>query len=354
MSFVPASRANYAPAKRPASAIRLIVVHVSEGTYEGAIAWFRNPRAHASANYVVGRDGSITQMVPTWDVAWHAGNGWVNRHSLGVEHEGYTGTVGTVTDAEYRSSAQLVATLLRRSLLPIDRRHVIGHAEVPDPLHPGLTGGYSHHTDPGRFWDWRRYLFYVRSYARGVTPPAPAFDVGTRGVAFGHEIAGPAYFEAVPTGEPADHVDMLVDGRVAETLRAPPFVLARGAWDTMLVPNGRHVLTAHAVAADGRTADSSVVVTVKNTPVRIKGVSLAEAQVVAGSVRWAATVTGAPAHVDFLVDGAVRATVTQKPYAFDWDTTRETNGLHTLLVRAVRSDGKTLASKTVVVAVANP
>jgi hypothetical protein len=224
---------------------------------------------------------------------------------------------------------------------------------VPDPFHPGLTGGYSHHTDPGRFWDWRRYLSYVRSYARGIAPAPPAFDVVTRGIAFGQELAGAARFEAAPAGEPADHVDMLIDGRVAETLRTPPFVLAGGAWDTMLVPNGRHVLTAHAVAADGRTADSSVVVTVKNVPVKIKGVSLADAQVVAGSVRWTATVTGAPAHVDFLVDGVVRATAKQRPYAVDWDTTGETNGLHTLLVRAVRSDGKTLASRTVVVAVAN-
>ena len=353
MSFVPANRANYAPAKRTAASVRLIVVHVTEGTSSGAIAWFRNPRARASANYVVGRDGAITQMVPNWDVAWHAGNGWVNRHSLGIEHEGYTGILGTLTDAEYRSSAQLVAGLLRRSLLPIDRRHVIGHNEVPDPFHPGLSGGYSHHTDPGRFWDWSRYLSYVRSYAHGSTPPARVFDVGTTGVAFGQTVAGAARIEAVPTGEAADHVDLLIDGRLAETLRIAPYVLADGAWDTTLVPNGRHVLTAHAVAVDGRRASSSIVLTVKNPVVKIKAVSLANAQIVTGSVRWAATIAGTPAQVEFLVDGAVRAALTQRPYAFDWDTTSETSGPHTLLVRALRSDDKILASRMLVVAVAN-
>jgi hypothetical protein len=353
VSFVPANRANYAPAKRHASAIRMIVVHVSEGTYRGTISWFRNPRAHASANYVVGRDGAITQMVPNWDIAWHAGNGWVNRHSVGIEHEGYTATLGTFTDAEYRSSAQLAAALLRRSLLPIDRRHLIGHNQVPDPLHAGLSGGYSHHTDPGRFWDWRRYLSYVRSYARGVTPPPPLFDVSTSGVGFGQTVAGAMRFEAVPTGQAVDHVDLLVDGRLRETVRTPPFVLASGAWDTMLVPNGRHVLTAHAVSAQRRIADSSVVVTVRNPAVKITSISLADAQIVAGTVRWAATITGTPARVEFLVDGVVRATMTQRPYALDWDTTLEPNGLHTLLVRALRSDGKPLASRTVIVTVAN-
>jgi hypothetical protein len=351
--FVPASRANYAPTKRPASAVRLVVVHVTEGTYGGAIAWFRNPRAHASANYVVGRDGAITQMVRDRDVAWHAGNGWVNRHSLGVEHEGYTGVVGTVTDAEYRSSARLVAALLRRSLLPIDRRHVIGHNEVPDPARPWLKGGFSHHTDPGRYWDWPRYMAYVRSYARGVEPPPPAFDVTTSGISFGQTVAGSVGFEATPAGEPADHVDLRLDGRTVETLQAPPFVLAGGAWDTTLVSNGRHVVTAHAVATDGRAADSSVVVTVANPVVRIKGVSVDDGQIVSGTFRWTAAVTGAPARVEFLVDDAVRGEVTQRPYALDWDTTLESNGLHALVVKALRSDGKVLASRTVVAIVAN-
>jgi hypothetical protein len=88
--WIPASRANYRPAHRPASAVRLVVVHAVEGSYWGAIAWFRSPRAHVSANYVVGRDGSTVQMVSERDVAWHAGNGWVNAHSVGIENEGST------------------------------------------------------------------------------------------------------------------------------------------------------------------------------------------------------------------------------------------------------------------------
>jgi len=352
-TFVPASRANYAPAKRPLSAIRLVVVHIAEGTSRSAISWFRDPRARASAHYVVGRDGAITQMVRDRDVAWHAGNGWVNRHSLGVEHEGYTDVPGTVTDAEYRASAQLVAALLQRSRLAIDRRRVIGHDEVPDPVHPWLRGGFSHHTDPGRYWDWPRYMAYVRSYAHGLVPPPPAFDVTTTGVAFGQTVTGAVRFEAAPAGEATDHVDLLVDGRLVETLHTPPFVLAGGAWDTTLVANGRHALTVHAVAVDGRVADASVVVTVANPAVKVPNAGFLEGQLVNGTARWAPRITGAPARVELLVDGTVRWTLAQRPYAVDWDTTRELDGPHVLLVRAFRSDGKLIASRTVGVAVTN-
>ena len=58
--FKPASRANYTVAHRPSSAIRLIVIHVTESAAIGAISWFQNPKAQASANYVVGQDGLIT------------------------------------------------------------------------------------------------------------------------------------------------------------------------------------------------------------------------------------------------------------------------------------------------------
>src|SRR5712691_6439884 len=122
-SFVAASARNYDHAHRRAAAIRLLVVHTIEGSAGGAISWFRNPRARASANFVVSRDGDVTQMVPTWNIAWHAGNGYVNAHSLGIEHEGYTNVRATVSDAEYRASARLVAQLTRTFRITLDRAH---------------------------------------------------------------------------------------------------------------------------------------------------------------------------------------------------------------------------------------
>jgi hypothetical protein len=359
VTYVPASPANYSHQARPARAIQLIVVHVTEGTFASAVSWFRNPRARASANYVVSRVGGITQMVPNWDVAWHSGNAWVNRHSIGVEDEGFTSVAGTFTDVEYRASAQLVAGLMRRYLLPIDRRHLIGHNQVPDPFHPGLFGGVSHHTDPGPYWNWSRYIGYVRDFARGLTPPPLPFDVTIRNPAFGKTVSGSVTWSATPSGEAADHIDFLVDGQFRDTEDAAPYAFGGGAWDTADETNGRHVLTVRAVAADGAAATASTVVYVKNPPIRITSLTVADGQVVTGAVDLTASVKGRPVRVEFLIDGVLRDTETAAPYTFGgptgtWDTTTEAPGDHTLTVRAIGPQDRVVASRTIHVTVANP
>jgi len=334
-------------------------VHVTEGTLASAVSWFRNPRAHASANYVVSRAGAITQMVPNWDVAWHSGNGWVNRHSIGVEDEGFTSVAGTFTDVEYRASAQLVAGLMRHYLLPIDRGHLIGHNQVPDPFHPWLFGGVSHHTGPGRYWNWSRNIGYVRDFARGLTPAPLPFDVTSRKPAFGQTVSGSVTWSAKPSGETPDHIDFLVDGQLRDTEDAAPYAYGGGAWNTAEETNGRQVLTLRAVTADGEAATASTVVYVKNPPIRITSLTLADGQVVSGAVDLTATVTGRPVRVECLIDGVLRDTESASPYTFGgatraWDTTAEAPGEHTLTVRAIGPGDRVVASRTLHVTVANP
>ncbi|MGL4438255.1 MAG: N-acetylmuramoyl-L-alanine amidase, partial [Bosea sp. (in: a-proteobacteria)] len=69
-----------------------LIMHYTAGmTAAGAINWFKNPEAEASAHLVIDRDGKITQMMPFNKVAWHAGiSSWqgltgFNRHSIGIE-----------------------------------------------------------------------------------------------------------------------------------------------------------------------------------------------------------------------------------------------------------------------------
>jgi hypothetical protein len=167
----PASPLNYTVAARPAtSPITRLVIHVAEGSWASTYAWFRNPRAEASAHYVVSSTGRVAQMVPDRDIAWHAGNWPYNESSIGIEHAGFT-NVTRFPDAEYRGSARLAAWLADAYLIAPDRAHVIGHSQVPDPNHRGLWGGVDHHTDPGRTWDWARYMAYLRADA-GDTPQA--------------------------------------------------------------------------------------------------------------------------------------------------------------------------------------
>ena len=59
------------------------VLHYTAGaSAESSVRWLCNPEAKASAHLVIGRDGSITQLVAFDRKAWHAGKSeWRNRVS---------------------------------------------------------------------------------------------------------------------------------------------------------------------------------------------------------------------------------------------------------------------------------
>lgn len=342
---LPAAWANYEHVHRAGSAIRLVVVHVTEASFGGTVAWFRNRHAQVSAHYVVGRDGAVAQMVPNADVAWHAGNGWVNAHSIGVENEGIVEVPGTFTDAEYRASARVVAAILRRYRIPADRRHVIGHDQVPDPFHPGQFGGYSHHTDPGRYWDWQRYMGYVRAYLAGRTPPPPALDVSIPGIGLDQTVTGTTEWSAAVTGEPVTQVQFLVDGQPRATASAAPYAFD---WQSAAETNGKHVLTVVATGVDGKTASASVVAETANPlppPPTVGGIGIENGATVSGVVPIAPELGGGPlGRVELWVDGAVVATDTAAPWTFQWDTTGLALGQHTVAVRAVGPRGGSTAT----------
>jgi hypothetical protein len=334
---VPAAWSNYPHVHRSASAVRLVVVHVAEGSFRGTVGWFRNPRARVSAHYVVGRDGDVAHMVRDDQVAWHAGNGWVNAHSIGIEHEGYTGIDGTFTDAEYRTSARVVARLLRRYRLPADRRHVIGHDAVPDPYHRGRFGGFSHHTDPGAHWDWSRYLGYVRSYRAGRVPPPPRLDVVLPGLVLGQTVTGVVPLEAVTVGA-VSQAEFLVDG----------VVRAAGssfAWDSSFETNGRHVLSVRVVGDDGRTALAAVPVRTENATPPAPVLALELPETATGPVSLQPELSGGPAvRVELWVDGVVVQTAAAAPWTLTWDPAGLAPGPHTVAVRAVGPRGAATAT----------
>ncbi|MFD8588490.1 N-acetylmuramoyl-L-alanine amidase [Streptomyces sp. NPDC059637] len=145
----PAYSGNYTVGRT--SAINKVVVHVTQGSYAGAISWFQNPSAQVSAHYVIrSSDGQITQSVRNKDTAWHARS--ANSSSLGIEHEGYVTNPSWFTDAMYRASAALTRHLCDQYGIPKDRLHILGHNELPD----------NDHTDPGQYWDWAYYMQLVR------------------------------------------------------------------------------------------------------------------------------------------------------------------------------------------------
>ncbi|GGT94984.1 N-acetylmuramoyl-L-alanine amidase [Streptomyces violascens] len=157
--FKPANVNNYNLATRPDNGfdIRQIIIHDTEGSYDGSVAVFQDPTAQASTHYLVKDDGSlVTQMVATKDESYHAGNKTVNMHALGIEHVGFAIKDGSwYGEPLYDASATLVKYLADRFGIPVDREHIIGHDEVPGVLDPNVA---AMHWDPGPFWDWNHYM----------------------------------------------------------------------------------------------------------------------------------------------------------------------------------------------------
>ncbi|MFJ4686839.1 N-acetylmuramoyl-L-alanine amidase [Streptomyces sp. NPDC088789] len=148
---------NHDLGERPGSQrIQYIVVHDTEGRWEGVLDMVQDPR-YVSWNYSLrATDGHVAQHVKAKDVAWHAGNWYVNSGSVGLEHEGFLASPDAwYTEAMYRSSARLVRYLAGTYDIPLDRQHLLGHDTVPGPTPAAVPGM---HTDPGPYWDWAHYF----------------------------------------------------------------------------------------------------------------------------------------------------------------------------------------------------
>jgi N-acetyl-anhydromuramyl-L-alanine amidase AmpD len=332
----PAPLTNYQPAHRkPGDGdIHYIVIHVTDGSYAGAVAWLTNAQAHVSSHYVISREGEITQLVARRDIAWHSGNHMMNAESIGIEHEGMTDDPSGFTDAEYRASAHLVAWLVHVYGIPIDRTHIIGHSDVPDPTDPTQGGGIDHHTDPGQYWDWTTYLRLVRKFARGPVVPAPRLM--PIGIVRGRPIAG-----IVNVHTRVAHVrrvDFLLDGRLLVRDKSAPFGMH---WNTNSVRNGRHTLVLRAYGRRGKTVVSRIPIVVANHALRVGIDGVGDHAFVDRLIRFRASIHNGPARsVTFLLDGHVVARRSRAPFAFRWNGAKAAEGFHVLELRARAVDGR--------------
>jgi len=167
----PASFCNYASAQRPKdSFIRFIVLHDTETSYKRTRALPRSPRYCASWHYLVrSRDGKVDQALDVRHVAWHAGNWWINSHSIGIEQEGWASRGGRwYTERMYRSTARLVRYLAERYDIPLDRGHILGHDNVPADSGKGVR---AMHHDPGPYWNWAYFFKLLGAPIRATAGP---------------------------------------------------------------------------------------------------------------------------------------------------------------------------------------
>lgn len=160
---------NHDLGNRPQSQrIEYIVIHDTEASWATTLKLVADP-TYVSWHYSLRSvDGHIAQHVKAKDVGWHAGNWYVNAKSIGLEHEGFAAQGTWYTEALYRTSAKLVRHLALRLGIPLDRKHIIGHDNVPGTISSTIAGM---HWDPGPYWDWAHYFELLKSPFRGLPEP---------------------------------------------------------------------------------------------------------------------------------------------------------------------------------------
>ena len=177
---------NFGP-RRDGQTPELIVIHYTAmDSAQAAIDWLCNPEAEVSAHYVIGADGTITQLVVEEMRAWHAGVGiWqgredVNSRSIGIElsNKGDHPFAAAQMDA---LEVLLAGIMARWSIGP---EGVIGHSDMS----PGRK------IDPGPKFDWRRLALQ----GLAVWPDAQDADSSweENAAGFGYDLDNPSCFAA--------------------------------------------------------------------------------------------------------------------------------------------------------------
>ena len=107
-----------------------------------------------SSHIVIKRTGEILQFVPFNKRAWHAGiSSYLgkencNDYSIGIELEGTDDS--EFTDEQYNSLINLTSSLIR-SYPNLSEDRLVGHSDIA----PGRK------SDPGIFFDWKRFIVDV-------------------------------------------------------------------------------------------------------------------------------------------------------------------------------------------------
>lgn len=153
---------NYGP-RQP----MLIVLHATEQESVGASLLTlrtRNAGGRVSAHYLIGRDGTIFQLVADEHRAWHAGAGrWgtitdVNSASIGIELD--NNGEAAFPEAQIKSLLRLLEDLCTRLRIP--RHQVIAHADMAP----------TRKQDPGALFPWARLA--AAGFGRWPAANAPA------------------------------------------------------------------------------------------------------------------------------------------------------------------------------------
>lgn len=154
-------------ARRDGLTPELVVIHFTAmASAEAALERLCSGEHDVSCHYLIGRNGTLWQLVDEAQRAWHAGVGtWagrgdVNSRSIGIELD--NSGLSPFSEPQMARLTALVSGIRRRWGIPV--QGVIGHSDFA----PGRKA------DPGRRFDWRR----LARDGQAVWPEAPGVGAG--------------------------------------------------------------------------------------------------------------------------------------------------------------------------------
>lgn len=147
----------------------MIVSHITEGSYAGAVSWLCNPVSKASSHFVVSRKGEITQLVSLEDSSWCNGTSVTssskihysksslpkvrnrktnaNYFTISIEHEGFSHeSNGRLSPEQFEATVWLhkwIIAEVKRIYgidIPVNREHLVGHYQVNPITKPFCPG----------------------------------------------------------------------------------------------------------------------------------------------------------------------------------------------------------------------
>jgi N-acetylmuramoyl-L-alanine amidase len=163
----------------------VIIHHTAEGSVRHALATLTSSREKVSTHYLIGRDGTIYQLVDERARAWHAGESqWgadtdLNSSSLGIELDNNGDE--PFPDAQISALLALLRDIELRYQIPLE--NFLGHADIAP----------QRKADPSRYFPWKtlaEHGFGLWCDPPLPDPPAP-FDTTLALQALGYDVADP-------------------------------------------------------------------------------------------------------------------------------------------------------------------
>jgi len=158
------------PNKGHKIAPEIIVIHYTgDNSMEGAVSWLCAKQSGVSAHLVIGKDGSVVQLVPFNVAAWHAGSSSyegrssVNAFSIGIENVG-------IGDNWPKAQVAAIRDICSALGVAYPITDMVGHEDVA----PGRK------VDPGPNFPWAAVTESPAEPAEVPAPP-PAPEGGGSG-----------------------------------------------------------------------------------------------------------------------------------------------------------------------------